>query len=67
MVTLEIIFVTPEVPLFATPKLAKKVLRKRGSVAKRGCCEKGDLRCIRKHYGLLDESDVSNLKVMFPI
>ena len=32
----------PEVPLFATPKLAKKVLRKGVTVAKRGhCCEKG--------------------------
>jgi len=29
---------TPEVPLFATPKLVKKVLRKRGTVAKRGQC-----------------------------
>ena len=31
------------VPLFATPKLAKKVSRKGVTVAKRGCCEKGDL------------------------
>ena len=31
-------YITPEVPLFATPKLVKKVLRKRGTVAKRGQC-----------------------------
>ena len=29
----------------AKHKFVKKVLRKGSSVAKRGCCEKGDLRC----------------------
>ena len=38
------------VPLFATPKLSEKVLRKGGSVAKRGCCEKGYHRCSLRPF-----------------